>query len=149
VIWGKSEIFNYRNRFIIKYDNKEFSLYNKSNSPLAKNAIWSIAIDDNNILWFASCAFETAGLMKFDGKNWTIFTPENSKLPSNLVQDVVVDNNNNNKWVAMSEVVNNGCIIKITDNNWTIFDKGDMGFIPYYFGNMAVDADNNMYASIN
>jgi ligand-binding sensor domain-containing protein len=133
---------------LIKYDKMHFTLYNTSNSPLAEDVVWSIAIDDNNILWFASCRFRQGGLMKYDGENWTIYTPENSELPSNSVRDVIVDSRNN-KWVAMSEVVNNGCIIKITGDYWTIFDKEDIGFIPYYFGNLAVDIENNVYASLD
>jgi ligand-binding sensor domain-containing protein len=133
---------------LIKYDKMDFTLYNTSNSPLAEDVVWSIAIDDNNILWFASCRFRQGGLMKFDGENWTLYTPENSELPSNSVRDVIVDNRNN-KWVAMSEVVDNGCIIKITGDNWIIFDKEDIGFIPYYFGNLVVDIENNVYASLD
>ena len=29
------------------------------------------------------------------------------------------------------------------------FDKEDLGFIPYYFGNLAVDIENNVYASLD
>lgn len=133
---------------LIKFYKNEFTLYNTSNSPILENVIWSIAIDDNNILWFASCRFRQGGLMKFDGVNWTTFTPENSKLPSNSVRDVIVDNWNN-KWIAMSETVNNGCIIKITGDNWIIFDEKDIGLSPYYFGNLAIDIENNLYASLD
>lgn len=104
------------NAGLIKYDKKEFTLYNTSNSPLAEDLVCSVAIDDDNILWFASCRFRQGGLMKFDGENWTLYTPENSELPYNSVRDVIVDGRNN-KWIAVSEVVGNGCIIKITDDN--------------------------------
>lgn len=133
---------------LINYDKTDFTLYDTSNSPLAEDIVWSIAIDNDNILWLASCRFRQGGLMRFDGINWTLYTPENSELPSHSVRDIIVDGRNNT-WVAMSEVVNNGCIIKIAGDNWTIFDKGDIGFIPYYFGNLAVDAENNLYASID
>ncbi len=133
---------------LIKYDRKNFIVYNTANSPLAENVVWSIAVDDDNILWFASCRFRQGGLMKFDGLNWTLFTPDNSKLPTHSVRDVIVDRLNN-KWIAMSETVNNGYIIKITGNNWTLFDKKDIGFIPYSFGNLAIDYKNNIYASLD
>lgn len=136
------------NAGLIKYNKNDFTLYNTSNSPILENIVWSIAIDDDDILWFASCRFRQGGLMKFDGENWTTYTPENSKLPSNSVRGVIVDSRNN-KWVAMSETVNNGCIIKISGDNWTIFDKKDIGFSPYYFGNLAVDIENNVYASLD
>jgi len=136
------------NAGLIKFDGEGFNIYNTTNSPLAEDVVWSIAVDDDNVLWLASCRFRQGGLMKFDGENWTLYTPENSKLPSNLVRDVIVDNKNN-VWIAMSEVINDGCIIKITDSHWTIFNKQDFGFDPYYFGYLAVDRDDNIYVSLD
>ena len=75
-------------------------------------------------------------------------TPENSELPSNSIRDVIVDKENN-IWLAMSEIINNGCIIKISGEAWTIYDTEDLGIMPYYFGNLAVDTNNNIYASID
>ncbi len=132
---------------LIKFDNKDFTIFNTSNSPIAEDIVWSIAIDYDNVIWFASCRFRQGGLMKFDGKNWTLYTPENSILPSNSVRDVIVDKWNN-KWIAISEVVNSACIIKISDGRWTKYDKSDIGFSPYYFGNLAIDEKNNLFASI-
>jgi len=133
---------------LIKYNKKDFTLYNTSNSPLAEDIVWSIAVDDNNILWLASCRARQGGLMKVDGENWILYTPENSELPCHSVCDIIVDNRND-KWIAISETVANGSIIKITGDNWTIFDKEDIGFSPFFFGNLAVDFGNNVYASIN
>lgn len=133
---------------LIKYDRIEFTIYNTSNSPIAEDVVWSIAVDDDNILWFSSCRFRQGGLMKLDGQNWTLYTPENSELPSNSVCDVIVDSRNN-KWIAMNDVIDNGCIIKLTDDKWTIFDKADFGFIPYHFGNLAVDIESKVYVSLD
>ena len=133
---------------LIKYDRKEFTLYNTSNSPLAEDAVSSIAVDHNNTLWFASCRFRQGGLMKFDGEHWDLYIPENSKLPSNSVRDVIVDSRNN-VWVAMSATVDNGCIVKIRGDDWTIFDKEEIGFAPYHFKHLAVDMDDNIYAAID
>lgn len=135
---------------LIKYDRKNFHLYNTSNSPIPEDVVWAIAIDQDNILWFASCRFREGGLVSFDGKNWTLYTPENSPMPSNSVRDVALDSRNN-KWLIMSDIVYNGCIIKIAGpgNEWKIYDKNDIGFAPYYFGDLTIDKDNNVYASID
>ena len=133
---------------LIKYDRKDFYLYNTSNSPIPEDIVWAIAVDQDNVLWFASCRFRQGGLVRFDGENWMLYTPENSVMPSNSVWDVAVDSGNN-IWLIMSEIVGNGCIIKISGNDWKIYDKNDMGFAPYYFGDLTVDKDNKIYASID
>jgi ligand-binding sensor domain-containing protein len=133
---------------LIKFDKNIFTIYNTSNSPLAEDVVWAISIDESNNLWLASCRFQQGGLMKFDGDYWTLYTPENSELPSNSIRDVLVDKENN-IWLAMSEIINNGCIIKISGEAWAIYDTEDLGIMPYYFGNLAVDANNNLYASID
>ena len=83
--------------------------------------------------------------MKFDGEIWEAFTPENSVMPYNMILDVVVDNANN-KWIALSEKVGQGRIIKITDGNWVLFDQDDFGFDPYYFWRLAAGYGNTIYA---
>lgn len=133
---------------LIKFDKNIFTIYNKSNSPIAEDVVWAIAIDESNTLWFASCRFRQGGLMKFDGENWMLYTPENSELPSNSIRDVIIDKDNN-IWLATSEIINNGCIIRISGDTWTLYDKNDIGFMPYYFGNLTVDIHNNLYASID
>lgn len=133
---------------LIKYDRRDFHIYNTSNSPIAEDVVWSITVDQDNILWFASCRFRQGGLMKFDGENWMLYTPENSAMPSNSVWDVAVDSRNN-IWLTMSEIIGSGCIIKISSNNWKIYDKNDMGFSPYYFRDLTIDKDNKIYASLD
>lgn len=153
VMWDVT-VDNYDNIWIgsnvglIKYDKKEFTIYNTSNSAIPEDAVWSVAVDQYNIIWFSSCIFRQGGLMKFDGKNWTLYTPENSQLPYNLIRDIIVDNKNT-KWIAISETVTNGCIIKISDDNWVMFNESEIGFSPYYFGNLAVDYEDNLFASID
>ena len=133
---------------LIKFDRKNFYIYNTTNSPMPEDIVWSIAIDQDNVLWFASCRFRRGGLMKFDGTNWTLFTPENSAMPSNSVWDIAVDRDNN-IWLTMNETVGGGCIIKISEDTWEIFDENDIGFAPYYFGDLTIDYNNNIYASID
>ncbi|MEE8186745.1 MAG: hypothetical protein V3T99_03670 [Nitrososphaerales archaeon] len=133
---------------LIGFNRRDFTVFNTSNSPIAEDIVWSISVDQDNVLWLASCRFRQGGLMKFDGNNWTLYTPENSELPYNAIRDIVIDSRDN-KWVAISETVNNASLIRISDDNWTRFDKSNMGFTAYYFGNLAVDALDNLYASVD
>ena len=153
VIWDL-KVDNYDNIWLgttyglIRYDGENFKLYNTSNSPILEDVVWSIGIDQKNIIWFASCRFEQGGLMTLDGTKWESYTPENSILPANSIKDIVIDNNNI-VWLAMSEIVNNACFVKINNGNWNIYDNSDLGFRPYYFGNLAIGKNNMLIASID
>lgn len=133
---------------LIKYDGNNFIVYNTSNSPLAEDVVWSIAADDDNVLWLASCRFRQGGLMTFDGTNWTLYTPENSELPSNGIRDIVIDSRNT-VWFTNNDAVYSNCIVRINNDNWTIFDKDDFGFDPYYFGLITVDTEDRIYATLD
>lgn len=133
---------------LIKFDGVSFEVYNTSNSPLLEDIVWSIGIDKNNVLWLASCRFRKGGLMSFDGNKWKSYTPENSPLPDNSIQDIVIDNDNN-VWLAMSETVGGACLVKIRNGYWTIFTSSDLGFQPYYFGDIAVGRKNSIVVSID
>jgi len=133
---------------LIKYDHKDFTVYNTFNSPLAENVVWSIAVDNNNILWFASSRALGGGLMKLDGEQWTLYSPENSELPFPGVRDVIVDKSNNT-WITVNEHVNDVCIMQIAGDSWILFDKEDFGFELYFVEYLAVDGENNLYASID
>ena len=133
---------------LIKYDHKKFTLFNKTNSDIAEDVVWSIAVDENNVLWLASCWSKMGGLVKFDEKNWTLYTPQNSKMPINLIRDIIVDNRNS-KWINLSDVINKASIAKLSGDKWEIFDKDNMGFTPFYFGNLTTDNRGNLYASID
>jgi len=133
---------------LIKFDGVSFEVYNTSNSPILEDIVWSIGIDKHNVLWLASCRFREGGLMSFDGKNWKSYIPENSPLPYNSILDIVLDNNNN-IWLAMSETVGGACLVKIENGYWTIFTDSDLGFQPYYFGDIAVGRNNVIVLSID
>ena len=135
-------------RGLIRFDREDFTLFTASNSPLAENAVWSLAVGQDNALWLASCRFKSGGLMKYDGVHWTLFTPDNSELPFHGVRDVIVDRSNN-LWAAVNGGVGDGRIIKITGDHWTIFDEKDFGFAPYNFGALAGDAGSDWYASMD
>lgn len=136
------------NKGLIKYENKVFHIYNKSNAPFVTDNINTVAVDKNNSVWLTSCFFREGGIINFDGTNWKLLTPQNSPLPGSLTSDIIIDNNNN-KWATINEG-NNGCtIVKINGDNFSIFGSNETNIPLYYFGNLAVGQNNIIYASLN
>jgi ligand-binding sensor domain-containing protein len=133
---------------LMKFDGENFTLYNSANTVIPEDFVYSIAIDSKDNIWFTSCRFRQGGIVKYDGTNWKVFTPGNSDLPVNFVQSIAIDNNDN-PWLALGEIVNNASIVKISDRNWTIYSDEDLGFSPYYFGNIQVNSKNQICGAID
>ncbi len=135
------------NKGLIKYDNKKFYLYNKTNAPLVTDNVFALAVDKDNTLWFTSSVYNEGGLMKYDGTTWTLYTPQNSQLPNSLINDILVDEQNN-KWIAVSKGLNNCCIVKLNNDNWTTYGAEEMGFEVYMLWKLT-NYNDNIYASID
>jgi ligand-binding sensor domain-containing protein len=133
---------------IIKYDGNNFTHYNTTNSPIPEDFVYSIAIDSKDNIWFTSCRFKEGGFVKFDGTNWEVYTPDNSELPVNSVKSIAIDNSDN-VWLALSEIVNTTCLIKISGTRWTKYSNKDLGFVPYYFGNIDINSQNEICGAID
>lgn len=133
---------------LIKFDGSEFTLFNSSNTPIPEDFVNSIAIDSKDNIWFTSSRFGTGGVVKYDGIDWTVYTPENSELPVNLVRSITIDKNDN-VWLALNEVVDDAYLVKISGDNWKIFTSEDLGFTPYYFGNIITDTNNHVCGAID
>lgn len=133
---------------IIKYDGKKFTHYNTSNSPIPEDFVYSIAIDSKDNVWFTSCRFKEGGFVKFDGTNWKVYTPDNSDLPVNSVKSIAIDNYDN-VWLALSEIVNNTYLIKISGTIWKTYTSEDLGFVPYYFANIDINSQNEICGAID
>jgi len=133
---------------LIKYNGDEFIQFNSTNSPIPEDFVESIAIDSKDNIWFTSCRFRQGGIVKYDGTNWNVYNPDNSELPVNFVKSIAIDKNDN-VWLALSEIVNNAYLVKITDENWTTFSSSDLGFSPYYFGNIKINSKNELCGVID
>lgn len=133
---------------LIKYDGINFTHYNTTNSPIPEDFVYSIAIDSKDNIWFTSCRFREGGFVKFDGTNWEVYTPENSELPVNSVKSIAIDNNDN-VWLALSEIVNNTYLIKISGSKWETYSNEDLGFSPYYFANIDINSQNKICGAID
>jgi ligand-binding sensor domain-containing protein len=134
---------------ITKYDGNRFVTYNSKNSPIPVDWVTSIAIDSKDNIWFNSCRGGEGGLVKYDGKNWTIYNPDNSPMPVNFVQSIAIDKFDN-IYLALQENVFHATIGKISkDNTWTFITNTDLGFNPFWFGNIVINNDNELCGSID
>lgn len=133
---------------LIKYDGSRFTRIQASEYGLPRNAIRAIGIDGLDNIWFSAGAFRQGGLVKYDGKNFSVFTPENSKLPGNLIAGIAIDKQNA-VWVALNDGVDATAIVRIRNGQWDIFRTNELGFSPYYYGNIMVNKDDELLASIN
>jgi len=128
---------------LLKYDGKEFTLYNTQNTPMPLNFVKSVAVDSKNNIWFASCNINTGGIVKYDGKEWTVYTPDNSILPYNLVSNIEIDPSDN-IWVAYCN-----CLVKISNSEWKIFTDQELGFTPYHITDIKINSNNSVVGVID
>lgn len=133
---------------LIKYDGTSFVKYSTDNSPIPEDFISSIAIDSKDNIWFSSSRFRQGGIVKYDNTNWTVYTPDNSDLPVSFVRSVAIDASDN-VWLALNEIVNDSYLVKISNDNWTTYTSSDLGFTPYYFGNIEINSKNELCGSID
>lgn len=133
---------------LIKYDGTRFTLYNSSNSLIPEDFVYSIDIDSKDNIWFTSCRFRQGGLVKYDGNAFQVFTPDNSDLPVNSIRSIAVDNDDN-VWLALSEIVNDSYLVKISGTGWKTFKSADLGFSPYYFADIDINSQNQVCGAID
>jgi ligand-binding sensor domain-containing protein len=134
---------------LLKYDGTKFTRYEARQFGFTKNAVRSIAIDANENIWFSCGSYQSGGLVKYDGSAFKTFTAANSKLPGNLVQSIVVDKSNY-VWVAINDGIAEVSLARIgPDNAISVAGSKELGFTPYYFGNIVVNKENELLASIN
>nr|WP_295929096.1 two-component regulator propeller domain-containing protein [uncultured Dyadobacter sp.] len=140
-VWiGTDDLVRYDGTKFTRFDSKEFSLPGK--------AVRSIGIDAADNIWFASGGFGEGGLVEYDGNRFSTFTPKNSALPGNLIAGVAVDQQNT-IWAAVNDGVNTTSIVRIREGKWDVFGAKELGFNPYYFGNIVTDRQNELFVSID
>lgn len=133
---------------LVKYDGSKFTRYGPGQYNLPRNSVRSVAIDGAGNVWFSAGASRQGGLVKYDGHQFTPFTPQNSKLPGNLIAGIAIDRKNV-VWVALNDGVTATSMVRINGEKWDIFGEKELGFNPYYYGNIVVNKDNELLASIN
>jgi ligand-binding sensor domain-containing protein len=72
---------------LIVYDDREWKVYNMSNSILPDNKINYIHIDRSNVKWICT----DFGVVKINGEEWTLYNTSNSGLPDNRISSAYHD----------------------------------------------------------
>lgn len=111
---------------LVKFDGANFTSYTTVNSNIPEDVVWSLAVDSKNNIWAASNRFREGGLVKFDGNDFEVFLPDNSALPRNEVTCIAIDHEDN-VWLSVTHKVNDTFLVRISDDQWTIYDRDDFG----------------------
>jgi ligand-binding sensor domain-containing protein len=106
---------------LAKFDGRNWTVYNISNSGLPDNYVRAIAIDGVGNKWIGT----SVGLAKFDGVNWTVYNTSNSGLPNNDVWAIAIDGQGN-KWIG----TDGGGLAKFDGIKWTVYNTSNSG-LPY------------------
>lgn len=95
---------------LVKFDGKNFTVYNKTTSKISGEYITSLAIDRQARIWVGTWG---DGISVFDGKNWIAYNSSNSGLTDNFVSSLLIDN----QGVAWIGTISKG-VIKFDGNEW-------------------------------
>ena len=117
----------------------ETTFYNRGNSGLPDNWVWSIAIDGSGNKWIGTW---TGGLAKFDGTNWTVYNKLNSGLPDNGVLSIAIDKSNH-IWLGTAGLA------KFDGTNWTVYNPSNSGLPSYSVQSVAIDGSGNKWIGTN
>ncbi len=80
-LWIASE---YALRKFAPGNNKTFTEYNTSNTPLPSDGMNDVEADPNGGIWLATYD----GLVRYDGSTWTTYDQSNTGMPGTVVSDV-------------------------------------------------------------
>jgi len=135
-VWIGSEIG------LIQYSNKNFEIFNKSNSPIQHN-ISALAIDNNNSIWLTNGNVYEGGVLIYDNNNWTYFTPDNSELPSTIIYDIAVDEENT-IWFTSS-----GSVANYNNGKWFCYTTDNSGVDMDWVDHIAIVNHMTVWFSCN
>lgn len=133
---------------LIRYDGTKFTRFESKEFGMRQIAVRSIGIDAEDHIWFAAGTSGEGGLVEYDGNRFSTFTPKNSALPGNLIAGVAIDQQNT-IWAALNDGVNTRSIVRIREGKWEVFGAKELGFSPYYFGNIVTSRQNELFVSID
>jgi len=129
-------VISFNEEGLVNPDNLEIKSYTTENG-LVDNRVNQIAVDMNNVKWFAT----PSGVSSFDGTTWRTYTTEDG-LTNNNVLSVAVDYRNV-KWFGTRWDVSS-----YNDTTWTThqFAFNDTTF--NYISSIAVDSDNVVWFGV-
>jgi ligand-binding sensor domain-containing protein len=130
------------NQGLIRYDGTSATVFDSSNSPLNKAAIWDIEIDKNGNVWLG-----TDDLVKYDGAKFTRFHPSQFNLPRNGVQSVAIDGPGNIWFSAGS--FGQGGLVKYDGKKFSTFTPQNSLLPGHLIAGIAIDQENKVWVALN
>lgn len=123
-----------RDKGILRFDGRNWEIYNMINSPLPFFRINSISIDNLNRKWIGT----QEGLAIFDDVSWTIYNTSNSGLPNNYINDVAFDSNGD-AWIGASSPIGGTYLVKFDGINWDVMDIDEI------ISTIEIDDNDNLW----
>ncbi len=133
---------------LLHFNGSTFTRYSGQNSPLVSDYVGALAIDNRDVVWVSNRRSREGELLRFDGENWEAFTQLNSSLSNYFIHDICVDHNDK-VWLAVSQYVGDTRLVRISGNELHAYTEEDLGFSPYYWGNLEVNSRNEVFAAID
>jgi ligand-binding sensor domain-containing protein len=100
---------------------QEVKIYDKSNSNIVDNDLWSVATDQKGNIWIGTSKF---GLLKFDGKDFTSFNKDNSVIKGDYISPIFCDSKGN-VWVVYRQQAEEA-IVKYDGSTWKVYSPKDL-----------------------
>ena len=133
---------------LIKYDGKEFTLYNSGNTPIPEDYIHSINIDKDDNIWFSSSRNMSGGVVKFDGNNkWVTHAYKDPKkgVEGCIISGIAIAGDN--VWAGIH--ASDYYLMKIPNDGKTNYIGKNQGLEAYSLGDLCADKKNNVYMPLD
>ncbi|MFC1693363.1 two-component regulator propeller domain-containing protein [Candidatus Latescibacterota bacterium] len=103
---------------VTMFDGNEWIWYTIWNKDIPTNHMWTVASDNNGVMWFGS----DIGLVRFDGNTWQSFTTEDG-LEDNIVRNIVTGKGSK-IWI-MYEMSRGKGITSFDGKTWQTYTTAD------------------------
>jgi len=121
---------------VFVFDGSEKIFYDKKNTTITSNCIYSIKTDNNKNIWFGTAN----GVSVFDGENWQSFSTVNSALQSNTIYELDFENNNK-LWLAAYWAG----VYSYENDTWINYSIRNSGLLDHFILTAFVDSKNNKW----
>jgi ligand-binding sensor domain-containing protein len=111
-IWVAVQRHNADGGALMRFNGADWDIYQKHNSGLKDNNIFSVELDDEDNVWVGTWS----GIAKFDGNTWLNFDEENTKLDMWRINTILIDKDNV-CWFGTGELG----LISFKEHTWTVY----------------------------